>query len=154
MLVVSACLAGINCRYDGGHQLIKKINELVEQRKAIVVCPEVLGGLDTPREPAEIVGGSGEDVLDGKAKVINRLGEDVTDSFIKGAYETLKRVKEVGATAVVLKENSPSCGSNMIYNGNFSNEKVSGEGVTAALLRKEGINVLSEAEMHTLFEKE
>lgn len=144
VIVVSSCLAGLKVRYDGGHCLDDKIGRLVKEKKAITVCPEVLGGLPTPRVPAEIVGGDGEDVLDGKARVINESGEDVTEFFIKGAYAALEKVKQVNATLVILKENSPSCGSSMIYNGEFTGEKIAGNGVTAALLKRNGIKVVSE----------
>lgn len=144
VIVVSSCLAGLKVRYDGGHCLDDKIGRLVKEKKAITVCPEVLGGLPTPRVPAEIVGGDGEDVLDGKARVINESGEDVTEFFIKGAYVALEKVKQVNATLVILKENSPSCGSSMIYNGEFTGEKIAGNGVTAALLKRNGIKVVSE----------
>lgn len=144
MILVSSCLAGLKVRYNGTHCLNDKIFELIDENKAITVCPEILGGLSTPREPAEIVGGEGVDVLDGNARVVSKSGEDVTDQFIKGAYATLRKAEEVGATVVVLKENSPSCGSSMIYNGEFQGKKIAGNGVTAALLRRHGIQVLSE----------
>lgn len=95
-------------------------------------------------EPAEIVGGEGGDVLDGKAKIIEKSGRDVTELYIKGANLTLLKAQEVGATLVVLKENSPSCGSATIYNGEFKGEKKVGNGVTAALLRRHGFMVISE----------
>lgn len=144
MILVSSCLAGLEVRYNGSHRLDRRILKLIEENKAISVCPELLGGLSIPREPAEIIGGDGEDVLDGNAKVVDRLGRDVTVQFIKGAYDTLKTAQKVQANAVVLKEYSPSCGSSMIYNGNFNGEKMVGNGVTAALLRRNGIRVLSE----------
>lgn len=150
MILVSSCLAGLKVRYNGSHCIHNDVNSLVEQRKAITVCPELLGGFSTPREPAEIVGGEGGDVLDGKAKVIQKSGRDVTDLFIKGANATLMQAQEVNATAVVLKEFSPSCGSSMIYNGNFSGEKRVGSGVTAALLIRNGIRVISEQELADL----
>lgn len=116
MILVSSCLAGLEVRYNGTHCLNSKVSKLVEENKAITICPELLGGLSTPREPAEIVGGDGDDVLDGKAKVIEKSGRDVTEFYIKGAYATLEKAKELNATLIVLKENSPSCGSSMIYN--------------------------------------
>lgn len=136
MIVVSSCLAGVPCRYNGTHSLVEKIEELVNQNKAVLVCPEILGGFSTPRESAEIIGGSGTDVLDGTAKVIEKSGEDVTELYVQGAYKALKVVKEVNASYVVLKEYSPSCGSSTIYNGTFSNSKIPGEGVTTALLKR------------------
>jgi len=126
---------------------------LIEAKEAIAVCPELLGGFSTPREPAEIIGGNGEDVLDGKAKVIEKSGRDVTELYIKGAYLTLKKAIEVNATVVVLKEYSPSCGSSMIYNGEFIGEKKAGNGVTAALLKRNGIQVMSEKQFSDHFEE-
>ncbi|KGE20192.1 DUF523 domain-containing protein [Paenibacillus wynnii] len=152
MLLVSSCLAGLEVRYNGTHSLNHRIHELVREGKAMMVCPELLGGLSTPREPAEIVGGDGEDVLNGTARVRIESGRDVTDAFIKGAYETLRIAKEVGASIVVLKQNSPSCGSTHIYNGEFSNTKIPGYGVTAALLIRNGIKVISENNLSEVLE--
>jgi len=141
---VSACFAGIHCRFDQRHQQVDEILELVKKGEAIPICPEQMGGLSTPRSPAEIVGGDGEDVLDGKAKVINREGKDVTEAFLQGAREALRIAQTVGAQKAILKERSPSCGSCMIYDGSFSGKKKPGIGVTAALLRRHGIEVCSE----------
>lgn len=134
--MVSSCLAGMKVRYNGTDCLDEKIQKLLNENQAIAVCPELLGGFSTPREPAEIVGGDGEAVLAGTAKVVDRSGIDVTELYLKGAYITLEKAREVSATMVVLKENSPSCGSTMIYNGEFKGKKIAGNGVTAALLRK------------------
>lgn len=144
MIVVSACLAGLPVRYNGLTSFEEVLCKLVEENKAVTVCPELLGGLLTPRDPAEIVGGSGGDVLDGKAKVINTLGIDVTDAFVKGAFATLEFARKIQASIVVLKENSPSCGNGMIYDGSFTGKKIPGEGVTAALLKRNGIRVISD----------
>ncbi|WP_405171504.1 DUF523 domain-containing protein [Paenibacillus sp. FSL H8-0280] len=144
--LVSSCLAGVACRYNGTASLDEKIQELVEQEQAKMVCPELLGGFSTPREPAEIIGGTGKDVLAGTAKVIEKSGKDVTELYIKGAYKTLEWARELNVSCVVLKEFSPSCGTKMIYDGNFANHKVTGEGVTSALLRQEGYTVISENE--------
>lgn len=144
MIVVSACLAGFDVKYNGSNNTNQQLKNLFEQKKVIPVCPEVLGGLSTPREPAEIVGGDGDDVLDGKAKVLTKSGMEVTDEFIKGAEETLRIAKDLGATAIILKERSPSCGSSMIYAGDFNGNKRFGNGVTAALLKRNGIEVFSE----------
>lgn len=114
--------------------------------KVQTVCPELLGGFSTPREPAEIVGGDGEDVLDGKAKVFEKSGKDVTELYIQGAIRTLEKAQAIGATMVVLKEYSPSCGSAIIYNGEFKGKKIAGVGVTTALLKRNGIQVVSEDE--------
>ncbi|MES9736934.1 DUF523 domain-containing protein [Peribacillus frigoritolerans] len=144
MILVSSCLAGLEVRYNGTHSLDDRIMALMREKKAVAVCPELLGGFSTPREPAEIVGGEGGDVLDGKAKIIEKSGRDVTELYIKGANLTLLKAQEVGATLVVLKENSPSCGSATIYNGEFKGKKKVGNGVTAALLRRHGFTVISE----------
>lgn len=145
MILVSSCLAGMKVRYNGTDCLDETVRKLLDDKQAIAVCPELLGGFSTPRESAEIIGGNGEDVLAGTASVIDKSGTDVTDLYIKGAYETLQQALELEATVVVLKENSPSCGSTMIYNGQFSGEKKAGNGVTTALLRQHGIKVISEA---------
>ncbi|MDT3429250.1 uncharacterized protein YbbK (DUF523 family) [Paenibacillus forsythiae] len=126
--------------------MLEKIQKLAGENKAVLVCPEVMGGCPTPREPAEIVFGTGEDVLDGRAKVIDRSGREVTELFVEGAYKALETARKHNATLIVLKENSPSCGSGMIYDGHFSGNKIPGEGVTAALLRREGFKVISEQE--------
>ncbi|MEI5906896.1 DUF523 domain-containing protein [Bacillus spongiae] len=144
MILVSSCLAGLEVRYNETHCLNHKIDRLVKEQKAVVACPELLGGLSIPREPAEIVGGDGGDVLDGHAKVITKSGEDVTPQFLKGAFATLEQAREIQATTIVLKESSPSCGSTMIYNGKFSGEKRMGDGVTSALLKRNGFHVISE----------
>jgi len=144
MILVSSCLAGLEVRYNGTHCLDKKIRQLLEENQAISVCPELLGGFSTPREPAEIVGGNGDDVLNGKAKVVGKSGRDVTELYIQGAYATLRKAQEVEATVVILKEFSPSCGSSMIYNGEFKGKKIVGNGVTTALLKRNGIQVVSE----------
>lgn len=150
MILVSSCLAGLHCRYNGSHSLVDEIGYLVQQGKAVFVCPELLAGLPTPREPAEIVGGTGEDVLDGKARVIEPFGKDVSDIYIKGAYNMLEMVKQLNPSCIVLKDWSPSCGSKMIYDGSFGGKKIAGAGVTTALLRREGYRVISEDELQEL----
>lgn len=149
MILISACLAGLNVRYNGTNSLDEKIQKLVLENKAVTVCPELMGGFSTPREPAEIVGGNGHDVLDGKARVVERSGRDVTELYLKGANATLQKAREIGATKVVLKEYSPSCGSAMIYNGEFNGTKLVGVGVTTALLQRHGIKVVSEEQFLT-----
>ncbi len=144
MILVSSCLIGLEVRYNGTHCLQREINKLVEEEKAVAVCPELLAGFSIPREPAEIVGGNGGDVLDRKARVMTKMGTDVTELYIKGAYRTLEKAQEMKATLVVLKENSPSCGSAMIYNGEFTGDKIAGNGVTTALLNRNGFSVISE----------
>lgn len=147
MILVSSCLAGMKVRYNGTDSLDETIGRLVREQKAVTACPELMGGFATPREPAEIIGGTGEDVLDGRAIVVERSGREVTELYVRGAYAALELAKSVQATLVVLKENSPSCGSKQIYDGSFSASKIDGNGVTAALLRREGYPVISEEEL-------
>jgi uncharacterized protein YbbK (DUF523 family) len=150
MILVSSCLAGVKCRYNGTASLDEKIQELIDDKKAMLVCPELLGGFLTPREPAEIIGGNGNDVVDGRAKVIEKSGKDVTDLYIKGAIRTLELANSNNVSCVVLKEYSPSYGAKMIYDGSFQNKKIAGDGVTSALLKREGIKVISEVELTDL----
>jgi uncharacterized protein YbbK (DUF523 family) len=147
MILVSACLAGINCKYDGGNNVLKDIQKLIQEKKAILICPEQMGGMATPRLPCEIINGDGREVLKGKAKVINLKGEDQSPFFIKGAEETLKIAKLYGANTALLKARSPSCGSGTIYDGRFQSSKKKGDGVTAALLKENGIEVFTEEEL-------
>jgi len=144
MKLISACLAGINCRYDGNNNFLEEAERLLCRGEAIPVCPEQFGGFSTPRPPAEIKESNGDQVLKGEARVINSIGEDVTGGFLLGAKETLKLARMVKAEGIILKENSPSCGVNNIYDGTFSNNLVAGEGVTAALLRQKGFWVISD----------
>lgn len=134
MLVVSACLAGIPCRMDGKAKPIPAIQKLVADGKAVPVCPEVLGGLPTPRIPSERRG----------ARVINQAGEDVTDAFVIGAGRALQIVRELGAEAVILKARSPSCGPGKIYDGTFTKTLTDGNGVFAEMVGCAGIPVYTE----------
>ncbi|MCG9515987.1 DUF523 domain-containing protein [Acinetobacter sp. WU_MDCI_Abxe161] len=147
MILVSACLIGEPVRYDGKSCPNTILKQLLINKKAQALCPELLGGFTTPRLPAEIVGGTGQDVLDGKAKITDSSGSDVTDLYLKGAYRTLEVAQQIKASCVVLKENSPSCGSQKIYNGTFQGEKIVGTGITTALLRRHGFEVISENEI-------
>lgn len=144
MILVSACLAGILCKYDGTCNTVPEIVQLVEKGLAVPVCPEILGGGAVPREPNEIVGGGGGRVLDGKARVVAASGLDCTDLFVRGAEKVLQEARRYHAEVAVLKERSPSCGSGMIYDGTFSGKKIPGSGVTAEILRRAGIRVYSE----------
>lgn len=145
MILVSACLLGVNCKYSGGNNLLDKALDL--GCHIVPVCPEQLGGLATPRPPAEIVGGDGHDILAGRAKVLTLSGENVTKHFIDGAEMTALLAEITGAQTAVLKANSPSCGVNHIYDGTFSHCKRSGDGVTAALLKQRGLKVITEEEL-------
>ena len=134
MKIVSACLAGKKCRWDGSARPCEKVMRLVGEGKAIAVCPEELGGLSTPREPAEQRNG----------RVITKDGQDVTAAFERGAEAVVRIAKENGCTEAVLKSKSPSCGSDKVYNGNFDGKLVDGDGVTAKLLKEQGIPVTTE----------
>jgi uncharacterized protein YbbK (DUF523 family) len=141
MRVISACLCGINCKYNGDNNKHEEFVKELRQGQVIPLCPEQLGGLTTPRSACEIVGGSGEDVLSGQARVIDKTGQDVTANFIKGAQECLAIMRQAGIDEAILQRRSPSCGVNKIYDGSFSGHLIAGDGVTAALLRKHGIRV-------------
>ena len=147
MIIISACLAGINCKYNAENNYNENAALLIAKCKAIPICPEQLGGCPTPRLPCEIFGGTGADVLNGSARVINEEGDDMTSQFIKGAAESLKIAKLAGAKKAVLKDKSPSCGHGLICDGTFSNKLIRGNGVTAELLERNGIEVISESEL-------
>lgn len=144
MILISACLVGIDCRYDGGSCAQEELITLVKEGKAILVCPEQLGGMGTPRPPCEILKGDGDSLWQGEGRVVNCHGEDKTVPFIKGAEETLKLAKMYGVELAILKAKSPSCGSENIYDGSFTGKLKKGEGVTAAVLKRQGIRVLNE----------
>jgi uncharacterized protein YbbK (DUF523 family) len=144
MYLVSACLCGVDCKYNGGNNFSEKINKLLEEGKAIPICPEQLGGLPTPRHPAELYKCSAKEVLEGRGKVLNNKGEDVTEFFIKGARESHKIARSSGCSIAVLKARSPSCGCGKIYDGSFSGGLREGNGVTSQLLLDNGIKVYTE----------
>ncbi len=147
-ILVSACLVGINCVFDGSSNINKRILELLEKHFLIPVCPEQLGGLSTPRDPQDIIHGSGEDVLLGKAKVVTKNGNDVTENFKKGASEVLEVAKLNKVKIAIFKENSPSCGVHFIYNVKLNQKfKTSGKGVTTALLLENNLQIISEKEL-------
>jgi len=142
-VLISACLLGEKVRYDGGD---KRCEDAILTRwhaegRLVPICPELTGGLGVPRPPAEIPGGQGTEVLDGRARVMAKTGEDVTDAFIRGAEAALALAKREGAVCAVLMARSPSCGSRVTYDGSFSGHTVAGQGVTAALLIRNGIAV-------------
>lgn len=139
-LLISACLMGIKCRYDGGRKPLKCLDELMEQHVLIPVCPEVLGGLPTPRTPSERIGD----------RVMMKDGQDVTENYRRGAEEALRIAQMSGCSCALLKERSPSCGSGTIYDGTFSGQLCPGDGVCAQLLKEHGIKVLGESRVHEL----
>jgi uncharacterized protein YbbK (DUF523 family) len=147
--LVSACLLGIRTTYDGSSRPQPHLIELAARGCIVPVCPEVAGGLSTPRPPAEIVGGDGGAVLDGDAHVLTRDGEDVTEAFIAGAQIALEAARRFGIKTAVLQPRSPSCGPCQIYDGRFSGRLVPGQGVAAALLTRHGIEVVSPDEVFT-----
>lgn len=134
--VVSACLAGCKCRYDGKDNLCPKVAQLVKDGLAITVCPEVMGGLPTPRIPSEQRG----------EKVFNEIGEDNTKYFIKGSEEALKVVKKHNIKIAILKAKSPSCGSKKVYDGSFTRTLIDGQGVFAKELNKLGVIIYDEGD--------
>jgi len=137
--LVSACLLGINCRYNGSSSLIPELESLVNSGRVVPVCPEVLGGLNTPREACEIVLQS-----DGSKKVLTQAGGDCSPEFLTGAKKVLEICKVCEVKEVILKANSPSCGCGAIYDGTFSGKLIDGNGLTAELLIENGIKVYNE----------
>lgn len=133
-ILVSACLLGADCKYNQKNNDCQRVRELIKEHEIVPVCPEIMGGLSTPRIPAEICGD----------RVITKDGRDVTAQYQKGASETLKLAKLYGCNLAVLKERSPSCGCGMVYDGTFSKTLTEGDGITAALLKKNGIQVAGE----------
>ena len=143
-VLVSACLLGTNCRYNGIPKEDAAVKDFLskEDITLIPVCPEQLGGLPTPRTPSERKG----------MTVVSSEGENRTDAFNRGAEETLRIAKLYGCEAAILKERSPSCGNKEIYDGSFTGTVIPGEGVTAELLRKNGVRVFGENELSEFLE--
>lgn len=141
VIVASACLGGRPCRYNGESKPDQEVVKGVQEHRIGLACPENLGGLAAPHPAAEIQGGDGFDVLDGKARVVDEEGTDVTEQFIRGAERFLEFVRLSGASSVLLKSKSPSCGLHQIYDGTFTGTKRPGPGVAAALLQRAGIEV-------------
>lgn len=142
-VMVSQCLLGVRCRYDGACAAKQEICDAAREYGWIPVCPEILGGLCTPRRPAERCGD----------RVVNCDGEDVTRAFRRGAEETLRLAKLYGVKYALLKERSPSCGAGMIYDGTFSGRKIAGDGVTAEVLQAAGVEVFGESRLAALMER-
>ena len=141
-LLISACLLGVACRYDGKSVPLppETITALNEKYELVPVCPEQLGGLPTPRDPSERRGGA----------VVTSSGNDVTAQYVRGAQQALYLAETLGCNSALLKERSPSCGSGEIYDGTFSRTLIPGDGVTAALLKESGIAVCGESEIKQL----
>ena len=136
-VLISACLYGQKCRYDGGDNLVESLDKIRNLCNLIPVCPEVLGGLETPRNPSEIVG----------ERVISNVGKDVTEEYTKGAEKALKTAIKNGCEFALMKAKSPSCGVGKIYDGTFSRKLIDGDGITAKLLKEHGIKVYNETEI-------
>ncbi len=137
MILVSACLLGKKVRYDGKDCLSKKVVDLAKKEKVLAVCPEVEAGLGIPRVPCELSCG----------KVIGKDGRDCTAEFAMGAELCLQKALKANVTKAILKQNSPSCGCGSIYDGTFSGRKVGGDGVFTAMLKKKGIECVSDEEL-------
>lgn len=137
MMIISACLIGINCKYNGKNNLCEDLKKLVDEGKAFPICPEQLGGLSTPRISAEI-----KKNAKNSTKIITKNGDDVTQEFFLGAERALKIAKILNTEVAILKSKSPSCGYGKIYDGNFSGNLIEGNGITAELFMKNGIKVI------------
>lgn len=139
-ILVSACLLGAACKYSGGDNLCPQVAAMAQDHALVPVCPEQLGGLPTPRTPAERQGD----------RVVTKDSRDVTEAYLRGAQEALKLAKLFGCDTAILKARSPSCGARAIYDGSFTGTVVPGDGVTAELLQASGIRVLTETELDLL----
>lgn len=146
-VLVSACLAGRACAYDGSARPHPEIMRLVQEGRAVLVCPEEEGGLGTPRPAAEISGGDGDGVLDGTGRVVTDSGRDVSDEYLEGARIAVDRALERGCRAAILKARSPACGCGAVYDGSFTHTLVTGDGVAAAALRRAGIDIRTDEEL-------
>jgi uncharacterized protein YbbK (DUF523 family) len=151
-ILISDCLLGRPVRYDGRALTLEDpfVRQWQDSGLLLPCCPEVAGGLPVPRSPAEIQGGRAEDVLAGQAKVVNQEGQDLTQAFVLGARRALELARSKGARLALLAEYSPSCGSSMVYDGHFSGRRQSGQGVTTALLRANGISVFSQQQVQVV----
>jgi uncharacterized protein YbbK (DUF523 family) len=152
-ILVSACLLGQPVRYDGGsHGPFERLRNWQAEGRLVPLCPEVAGGLPTPRPPAEIPGGNGAQVLAGRVPVLTIHGRDVTSAFRAGAEAALQLVRQHNIRLAILKARSPSCGNRQNYDGSFSGTLIDGEGVTAAALRQAGVQVFNENELEAAAE--
>lgn len=146
MIMVSACLFGVSCKYNGRHNYNPGLCSALKDKEVLLFCPEQAAGLESPRTPSEIQDGTGQDVLHGLARVVDRNGRDLTHAFIDGARNTCKKARYVNAELIILKSRSPSCGVGEIYDGTFSSCLRRGDGVSSALLKDQGFRVVSDEE--------
>lgn len=142
-ILVSACLLGVNCRYNGTGGELEQMSELMELAELVPVCPEILGGLPTPRPPAERQDG----------RVITCEGGDVTEAYARGAEESLRLAQLFGARIALMKERSPSCGAGEIYDGTFTHTRIPGDGTASALLKAKGVEVYGETRIGELINR-
>ncbi|MFF5504730.1 DUF523 domain-containing protein [Streptomyces roseolus] len=140
-MLVSACLRGVPCRFDGRDKASPEIEAALAGREPVPFCPETAGGLATPRRPVELVGGDGGAVLDGAARVVDDTGRDVTAEFVAGARLALRAARRAGCREALLMPRSPSCGRGTVHDGSFTGLLTAGDGVTAALLARNGVTV-------------
>ena len=152
MILVSACLMGINCKYHGGNNINKDVIDYLKDKTYLAVCPETIGGLSVPRAPVELVGGGGEDFWQGKSQAKNKDGTDVSSQFTAGAKALLDICEKNTIELAIFKDGSPTCGNHLIYDGSFSSKKIPGNGVMSALLKNNGIKVISEDDITNCFE--
>jgi len=145
MYIVSACLLGVNCRYDGQNNYNEKIYKLFKKYKLFPVCPEVLGGMEIPRNPCEIK------IIDNKEKVFDINGNERTNEFQIGARKVLDIAKLINIDGAILMDRSPSCGVNKIYDGTFNNNLINGTGITTKLLKDNDFKVYTTLDLDNLF---
>ncbi|MFH1631671.1 MAG: DUF523 domain-containing protein [bacterium] len=141
MKLISACLLGLNCRYNGKSKLSKKAKDVFASGEAILICPEMLAKLGIPRDACEIVGGDGFDVLEGRAKIVSKSGKNMTSVYLKAAKDSFKIIEKFNIKKAYLKSGSPTCGAGKIYSGIFDGNKKTGFGVFSALLKNNGIEL-------------
>lgn len=148
-VLVSACLMGLKVRYDGSEkaQLATMLTHLQAEQRLVIHCPELAAGLPTPRPPAEIVRADGNDVMQGRASIVEKSGHDVTAHYQLAAWLALRTALETGCNVALLTDGSPTCGSQFIYDGSFSGMRHPGMGVAAALLHQHGITVFSDQQL-------
>lgn len=151
-ILVSACLMGLKVRYNGKEkaQMTHQLARWQQEQRLVIHCPELAAGLLVPRPPAEIMSAEGKDVMRGQARIIENTGTDVTGHYQLAAWLALRAAQEAGCTAALLTDGSPTCGTQFIYNGSFSNQRKSGMGVAASLLSEHGIAVFSETQFAEL----
>lgn len=153
-ILVSACLMGHKVRYNGSEKaaLTVTLKDWHAQGRLVTHCPELAAGLSVPRLPAEIVSGTGQDVMAGRARILESDGADVTEHYQLAAWLALKAAQEAGCSAALLTDGSPTCGSDNIYSGHFNGQKRDGMGVAAALLNAHGITVFPESRLEELID--